>query len=72
MKERNIPASIRYKLLSLARANNLDFQMLLTRFVLERFLFRLSKSKYKEKFILKGAMLFQIWKGGHLSTYQRY
>lgn len=61
MNDKNIPASIRQKLLNLSREQNLDFQLLLTRFILERFLFRLSKSKYKSKFVLKGAMLFQVW-----------
>lgn len=37
--------------------------MVLTRYCLERLLYRLSVSKHREKFILKGAMLFAVWQG---------
>ena len=39
----------------------LDFNALLIRFAMERFLFRLSVSAYREQFYLKGAMLFVLW-----------
>jgi len=65
-KLKNIPASIRQKLLNLARERNDDFGLILTKYGLERILFRLSKSKYREVFILKGALLFELW------TTQRY
>ncbi len=35
-----------------------DFQLILTRYGLERLLSRLSQSEYCDRFILKGAMLF--------------
>ena len=38
-----------------------DFQILLTRYALERLLYRLSVSDQRERFVLKGAMLFAIW-----------
>jgi len=38
-----------------------DFQLLLVRFALERPLYRLSVSEYADQFILKGALLFQLW-----------
>lgn len=60
-KLRNIPASIRQKLLNLARERNDDFGLILTKYGLERILFRLSKSKYRQVFILKGALLFEVW-----------
>jgi Nucleotidyl transferase AbiEii toxin, Type IV TA system len=60
-KLKNIPASIRQKLLNLARERNEDFGLILTKYGLERILFRLSKSKYREVFILKGALLFELW-----------
>lgn len=60
-KIKNIPASIRQKLLNLARQRNDDFGLILTKYGLERILFRLSKSKYREVFILKGALLFELW-----------
>lgn len=57
----NLPASIKQRLLNHARQNGLDFNALLIRFAMERFLFRLSVSPYKESFYLKGAMLFVLW-----------
>jgi len=58
---RNIGASVRARLLDLARAERSDFQVLLTRYALERLLYRLSVSEHRERFILKGAMLFVTW-----------
>jgi hypothetical protein len=62
-KLRNIPPSIRQKLLNLARERNEDFGLILPKYGLERILFRLSRSKYREVFILKGALLFEPWTG---------
>ena len=58
---RNVVASVRAWLLNLAREQHADFQRVLTRFALERFLFRLSVSPHKELFVLKGAMLHAAW-----------
>jgi hypothetical protein len=58
---RNIGASVRARLLDRARAGRLDFQILLTRYALERLLYRLSVSRHRDRFILKGAMLFATW-----------
>ena len=58
---RNIGASVRARLLHRARIENTDFQMLLTRYALERLLYRLSISDQRERFVLKGAMIFAIW-----------
>ena len=58
---RNVGASVRARLLQRARIENTDFQVLLTRYALERFLYRLSFSDQRERFVLKGAMLFAIW-----------
>jgi hypothetical protein len=60
-KLKNVPASIRQRLLNLARDRNDDFGLVLTKHGLERTLFRLSKSKYRDTFILKGALLFELW-----------
>jgi hypothetical protein len=62
-KGRNIAASHRAKLLMLARDGSVDFQFLLGRWVVERFLYRLAGSTHKDKFVLKGAMLFLAWEG---------
>jgi predicted nucleotidyltransferase component of viral defense system len=58
---RNIGASVRARLLALAKQRNLQFQLLLTRFVLERFLYRLGLTAYRNRFVLKGAMLVTAW-----------
>ena len=60
---KNIAASIRQRLLNIAREQKIEFQLILTRFSLERFLYRLSRSNYSKDFVLKGAMLFQVWGG---------
>ncbi len=57
----NIAASIRQKLLNHARKRSEDFQVVLTQYALERFLFRLGQSTYSDDYILKGAFLFLIW-----------
>ena len=57
----NMGASIRDRLLSKARAEKLDFNLLLTRYALERMLYRLSISQHREQFLLKGALLFDLW-----------
>lgn len=61
MSGRNLGASIRDRLLNKARAEKLDFNLLLTRYALERMLYRLSVSKHRDQFLLKGALLFDLW-----------
>ena len=58
---RDIGASVRARLLDRARAERSDFQVLLTRYALERLLYRLSVSPHRDRFVLKGAMLFVTW-----------
>lgn len=60
---RNIATSHRAKLLALAQRRGDDFQFLLGRWIIERFLYRLSLSTHKKDFVLKGAMLFLAWDG---------
>ena len=62
-KVTNIAGSNRAKLLALARERGEDFQFLLGRWMIERFLYRLSHSNHKDSFVLKGAMLFLAWEG---------
>jgi hypothetical protein len=65
----NIPASIRQRLLNEARHSHRPFNELVQYYAIERFLFRLSQSKYAARFILKGALLFTAWKlSRHRST----
>jgi len=58
---RNIPASVRQRLLNLAHQRGEDFQFVLNRFACERILYRLSNSRYRGRFLLKGAMLLPVW-----------
>ena len=58
---RNVAASVRARLQNLAREQQTNFQRVLTRYALERLLFRLSVSPHKELFVLKGAMLYAAW-----------
>jgi hypothetical protein len=60
-KSRNIAASVRQRLLNIATSTGEDFGLVLTRYALERLLYRLSQSNHRDQFILKGAMLFQVW-----------
>lgn len=60
-EKRNPAASARDRLLTLAKKRGEDFQLVLTRYGLERLLYRLSLSPYRDRFILKGAMLFILW-----------
>jgi hypothetical protein len=54
MTVRNIGASIRDRLLNKARAEKLDYNLLLTRYALERILYRLSISGTNKKILMLG------------------
>jgi hypothetical protein len=58
---KNVAASVRDRLLNVMTEKGLDYNVLLTRYAIERLLFRLVASKYRTQFILKGAMLFAAW-----------
>ena len=57
----NLPASIHQRLLNLSVSRSEDPNLILTRFALERLLYRLAQSAFSDQFILKGAMLFSLW-----------
>lgn len=63
MKEsvKNIPASIQARLRTEAEKQRRPFAEILQYYAMERFLYRLSKTKYASKFILKGGLLFYVW-----------
>jgi hypothetical protein len=63
---KNIEHSVHQRLLNGARKQGRPFNELLHYFTMERFLYRLSKSKFKNKFILKGALLFFVWEEPNL------
>jgi hypothetical protein len=58
---RDMGASVRARLLNLARERGQVFDLLLTRYALERLLYRLSISTHRNQFVLKGAMLVTTW-----------
>lgn len=57
----HIAASVRQRLLNVAKAQGVDFNQVLVRFALERILYRLAQSKHADRFLLKGALLFTLW-----------
>ena len=59
----NLPASIHQRLLNLDPTRTHDFTPVLRRYALERWLYRLGKSRYTGQFVVKGAMLFVLWTG---------
>ncbi|MEY9586561.1 nucleotidyl transferase AbiEii/AbiGii toxin family protein [Sinorhizobium fredii] len=58
---KNPGASVRARLLQLAKTSGQSFDLVLARFALERLLFRLSRSPHAGRFVLKGAMLMMSW-----------
>jgi len=61
----NLAQSVHQRLIDKARERKEDPNLVLIRYALERFLYRLGCSQYKDQFILKGAMLFAAWTGQH-------
>jgi hypothetical protein len=57
----DLAASVRARLLNIAKTEQTDFNSVLVRYALERFLYRLGQSAHADHFILKGAMLFNLW-----------
>lgn len=58
---KNLEASIRARLQNEAKETNRSFSEILQYYGMERFLYRFSRSKYADKFILKGALMFTVW-----------
>ncbi len=54
---------MRSRLLNIARERGEDFQFVLTQYANERLLFRIATSPHRDRFILKGASLFNVWTG---------
>jgi len=57
----NLAASVRARLLVVAKGQGVDFNEVLVRYALERMLYRLSVSAHADRFLLKGALLFTLW-----------
>ncbi len=58
-----LPVSIQARLARHARTVGMDPNLVLTRFALERFLYRLSLSPHADRFVLKGGLLLLVWLG---------
>ena len=58
---KNIAISVRDRLTHRARERRESSQLLMTRYVIERLLYRLGRSPHRDHFVLKGAMLFSLW-----------
>ncbi len=58
---KNVAASVRARLTRRAGERKENVQLALTRFAIERLLYRLSLSPHRDQFVLKGAMLFSLW-----------
>jgi len=59
---KNVPASIHRRLLNKARESGRPFNELLQYFAMERFLYRLTRSRHANAFILKGGLMLTVWK----------
>lgn len=57
----NVAASVHQRLLNRARTEARPFNELLQYFAMERFLYRLGHSPYRDQFVLKGALMFTVW-----------
>src|ERR1700690_3349635 len=58
----NQAASVHQRLLNLAKGSGRPFNELLQYYAIERFLYRLSISKYRNQFVLKGALMLMVWR----------
>jgi len=58
---RNTAASVAARLLQRSRETGEDYQVLLTRYGLERLMYRLGRSESANRFVVKGAMMFLVW-----------
>lgn len=60
-KIKDVGASVRARLLNASREKGLGFDLVLTRYAVERLLYRLAESRSADRFVLKGAALLMTW-----------
>lgn len=60
-KAADVAASVRARLSRYSKETGRPFQEVLQYFAMERFLFRLSRSKHADKFVLKGGLMLTAW-----------
>ena len=58
---KNVGASVRARLLGISKEKGLNFDLVLTHYVIERLLYRLAQSRHADRFVLKGAILLMTW-----------
>lgn len=58
----NVAASVRQRLHNVARSTGRPFQEMLQYYAMERFLYRLAQSPHVDRFVLKGALMFNAWR----------
>lgn len=58
---KDVPASVRQRLLHLSREQVMSFDQVLQFYAIERFLFRLSKTPWSERLVVKGAAMLRVW-----------
>ncbi len=61
IRKESVAASVRARLFNRARETRQDFSLVLARYAIERLLYRISISKHADQFLLKGALLFDLW-----------
>lgn len=67
----NIAASVTVRLQNLSKQRGEDFQLVLSRYAVERLVYRLSCSQHSDRFIIKGATLFYLWAENPLANAYR-
>ncbi len=59
--KKNLPASVHSRLLNLARSADRPLNEFLQFYPIERFLYRLGQTRFRQNFILKGAQMLRVW-----------
>ncbi len=57
----DVAASVRARLLTIAKQKGEEFERFLVRYACERFLYRLGASEFRDRCVLKGAGLLSLW-----------
>ena len=68
--KKDLSHSIRQRLQNIAQTTGRPFEEIFQYFVMERFLYRLSRSRYSEQFVLKGALKFTAWRAAQFRPTQ--
>jgi predicted nucleotidyltransferase component of viral defense system len=62
-RDSGLQASIHARLINHAKAAGVDANLILVRYAMERFLYRLSRTSHAKGFVLKGGLLMLVWLG---------